>query len=407
MIFGGSTAASAAVVAVFMGGLGVGGWVIGRYTDRATNALRLYALLEGLVALTAAATPTLLGLVQGVYVRLGGTAALGSVGATALHLALAGLVLLPPTFFAGGTLGAAARSVEGEGDRRRRGTALLYGVNTLGAVAGSVAATFWLLERLGTQATLWVAALANVSIAVVAATISRERTGASPTPMDETGLSERASGRAGRARADRLRRRGLCVLPDGARLVPDVRSDPRGDRLHLRPRARGRPRRRRAGRAALRGPVHDAPRHAHGVRRHVPARVRDDRPALRRSATAWPCWPPASARRREAPSRAICPVGRGSRPSWCSRRRSWPAPSFRFSSRSSAGADADRPAHRERLPVEHDRRHRWARLGGGFGLLPLLTAPGCWRGVSILLAAPRAHRPPGRSTAGREAGPLR
>jgi spermidine synthase len=168
LIFGASTAASACVVAVFMGGLGLGGRVLGPWVDRRRDPLRAYAVLEGIVAATAACTPMLLGLVRAAYVGLGGTAALGLWGGTALRLALAALVLLPPTFVAGGTLGAAARSAEGHGDRRRRATAILYGVNALGAVAGCLAATFALLETFGTRRTLWLSALLNLLVAVVA-----------------------------------------------------------------------------------------------------------------------------------------------------------------------------------------------------------------------------------------------
>ena len=56
LIFGASTAASASVVAVFMGGLGLGGRVLGPRADRHPAPLRFYAHLEGLVAVTAAAT---------------------------------------------------------------------------------------------------------------------------------------------------------------------------------------------------------------------------------------------------------------------------------------------------------------------------------------------------------------
>ena len=70
LIFGASTAASAAVVAVFMGGLGLGGWVIGPRADRRENPLRFYASLEALVAVTAAASPPLLMLARSVYLSL-------------------------------------------------------------------------------------------------------------------------------------------------------------------------------------------------------------------------------------------------------------------------------------------------------------------------------------------------
>src|SRR5947209_1598863 len=54
LIFGASTAASAAVLAIFIGGLGLGGWLLGRRADAHTHPLALYAQLEGIVALSAA-----------------------------------------------------------------------------------------------------------------------------------------------------------------------------------------------------------------------------------------------------------------------------------------------------------------------------------------------------------------
>jgi spermidine synthase len=169
LVFGVSTAASGAVLAAFMGGLGLGALVLGPRVDRRSNPLLIYAALEAAVALLAATTPHSLELVRQTYLSLGGTASLGAWGATSVRLVLACLVLLPPTFLAGGTLGAAARAVERETDSRRRSTALLYGANTLGAVAGCLTATFWMLEAFGTRATLWIAAAINLLIALVAA----------------------------------------------------------------------------------------------------------------------------------------------------------------------------------------------------------------------------------------------
>ena len=173
LIFGVSTAASAAVIAVFMGGLGLGGWILGPRADRHRNPLRFYGSLEAIVGLTAVATPWLLQLSRHAYLALGGTVVLGDVAGTIMRLALASLVLLPPTLFAGGTLGAAARAIEHERDQWRRGAALLYGLNTMGAVAGCAVGTFWMLERFGTRSTLWVAAVVNLIVAAVAIALAR------------------------------------------------------------------------------------------------------------------------------------------------------------------------------------------------------------------------------------------
>ena len=64
LIFGASTAASAAVLAIFIGGLGVGGLLLGPRADRHPRPLLLYAQLELIVAVSAAATPLLLAVVR-------------------------------------------------------------------------------------------------------------------------------------------------------------------------------------------------------------------------------------------------------------------------------------------------------------------------------------------------------
>ena len=111
MVFGASTAASAAVLAIFMGGLGLGGALLGRRADRHPRPLLLYANLEFLAAAAAALTPALLWLARLLYVALGGTVSLGRVGGTGLRLVLSALVLGVPTLLMGGTLPAAARAV--------------------------------------------------------------------------------------------------------------------------------------------------------------------------------------------------------------------------------------------------------------------------------------------------------
>jgi len=173
LIFGASTAASAAVLAIFIGGLGFGGWLLGRRADSHTRPLGLYAQLEGVVALSAAASPILLALVRQLYVVAGGTPRLGLVGGTVVRLVLSALVLAIPTIAMGGTLPAAARAITGSGDQRRRQLALLYGCNTLGAVTGCLLATFLALELFGTRSTLWLAAALNLIVALTARTIDR------------------------------------------------------------------------------------------------------------------------------------------------------------------------------------------------------------------------------------------
>lgn len=198
LVFGASTASSAAVLAIFMGGLGLGSLLLGPWADRSPSPLRLYARLEVGIALAAAATPLLVEGVRWLYTVLGGTGALGFTGGTVVRLVLSAAVLGLPAFLMGGTLPATVRAVTGATDQGRRGLGLLYAANTLGAVAGTLVTTFVAIEHLGTRRTLWVAALLNLLVAVAARALARSREeaeeAAGETPPAEAAEAEPGPG---------------------------------------------------------------------------------------------------------------------------------------------------------------------------------------------------------------------
>ncbi len=168
LVFGMSTAASAVVLGVFMAGIGFGGIALGRRSEKAANPLRFYARLEFLIAVAAALSPILIYVAREIYIVLGGTSSLGIGLGTAVRLILAAIIIGLPTFLMGGTLPAAARAAVGISDMARRKVGLLYGANSLGAVAGALVGTFYCFEHFGNRATLWSAAVLNILIAVAA-----------------------------------------------------------------------------------------------------------------------------------------------------------------------------------------------------------------------------------------------
>ena len=189
LIFGASTAASAAVLAIFVGGLGLGGLVLGPRADRHPRPILYYAQLETIIAVSAALTPLVLALVEFIYFSLGGTLRLGSAGGTLLRLILSTVVLAVPTFVMGGTLPAAARGVTRGSDTRRQDVAALYGLNTLGAVAGCAVSTFFFLELLGTRQTLWLAAALNMLIVMLARQVDRTSVAGEEEPVAPRAVS--------------------------------------------------------------------------------------------------------------------------------------------------------------------------------------------------------------------------
>jgi predicted membrane-bound spermidine synthase len=173
LIFGASTSATAAVLAIFMGGLGIGSALLGKRADLRESPLGFYASLEILIALAAAFSVPLLWLVRSAYLAFGGSVDLGIVLATVVRLVLATIVLGIPTFLMGGTLPAAARAVETSGDSTRRNLSVLYATNTCGAVVGTLLSTFFMLENLGNRQTLLVAVLLNLIVGITARSLSR------------------------------------------------------------------------------------------------------------------------------------------------------------------------------------------------------------------------------------------
>jgi len=173
LIFGSSTPATAAVVAIFMGGLGAGSLLLGPRADRQVSPLNFYARLELGIAASAALSPVLIQFARWLYIAVGGSTQLGALGGTLVRIVLAGLVLGLPTFLMGGTLPAVTRAVERGEDQGRRLLGLLYGANTLGAVLGALATTFFSIEVLGINRSIWVASLINLLVALLAGALAR------------------------------------------------------------------------------------------------------------------------------------------------------------------------------------------------------------------------------------------
>lgn len=173
LTFGASTAASAAVLAVFLGGLGLGGLLLGKRVERSSRPLVVYGNLELGISALAALSPLLADLTHRLYLGLGGSQALGAAGATVVRLLLTVVVIGPAAVLMGGTLPAAARAVVNEADKARRNLALLYSLNTIGAVFGALVGPLLLFGLLGNRLTIWAAVCINALVGVAARALGR------------------------------------------------------------------------------------------------------------------------------------------------------------------------------------------------------------------------------------------
>jgi spermidine synthase len=160
------TAAQAAVLAVFMTGLGLGSWLAGRNMSRVRRPLRAYALAETLAALVAVLSPWM---IDGSAIVRQAAAALGLGLRFGLWLQLGVIcaVLLVPTTLLGTTLPLVIEAAEARGGSRRW-VGWLYGSNTLGAAVGCFVAGFVTVERWGLSASIAGGALLAAAASLVA-----------------------------------------------------------------------------------------------------------------------------------------------------------------------------------------------------------------------------------------------
>lgn len=192
-LLGNSGQAHALVLATFLFGLALGAWLFGRRADAAPRPLLLYAWLEAGVAAYALAFPTVLDVLGGVYLRLG--------GGLFSRLFFAALTVLPPTVLMGGTLLPVVRHYTAHVSGVRHQLAKLYAINALGAAVGALAAGMALLPALGLTRTAWVAAALNVWVAAAAWALGRR---VAPAAASESPPTDEPEYGEGAARAARL-----------------------------------------------------------------------------------------------------------------------------------------------------------------------------------------------------------
>ena len=170
LVFGVTVHAASTVLAAFMAGLALGSVLAERLAKRG-DPLRVFAALEAGIAVSALATPALLGAAASLYRPL--TAVAGdSLGVLTLARFVASFaVLLVPTVLMGATLPVLSRAELVRGSGARLGT--LYAVNTTGALAGALLTGYVLIGGIGIQRTFFLAASLNLLVAGTAWWLSR------------------------------------------------------------------------------------------------------------------------------------------------------------------------------------------------------------------------------------------
>jgi len=127
LAFGSTAQALSTVLAVFFLGLAAGATLFGERSRRIERPVRVYALLEIVLAVLVLASLPLFDVAESLYGRVYRAAGAPSAFVHAARVGLVALVLFAPTVLMGGTLPLLCRQLVGRSERVGRSVAWLYG----------------------------------------------------------------------------------------------------------------------------------------------------------------------------------------------------------------------------------------------------------------------------------------
>jgi spermidine synthase len=163
-LLGSHSEATAAVLALFLGGLSIGYALFGRVSQRVVarggSLLFVYGLVESSIGAIALVFPWLFAGARELSLALPhGAPAL----AFAFDVGLSALLVLPPTILMGGTIPLLTQGLSRNLEDATRFHSAVYGFNTAGAFVGALAGAFVLIPTLGIEATIRLMGVVNLA----------------------------------------------------------------------------------------------------------------------------------------------------------------------------------------------------------------------------------------------------
>lgn len=169
LVFGSTVFATSTVLTAFMAGLALGSYYFGRKIDETKmSPLKLYAILELGIGGFCIVWPLLLSVLTVSYVLIYRNITTEFYTLSLIRFILTFGILLIPSTLMGGTLPVLTRFFVKRLEQLGTNIGILYALNTFGAVIGTIAAGFILIEALGITWSLRVAIIINICVAIVA-----------------------------------------------------------------------------------------------------------------------------------------------------------------------------------------------------------------------------------------------
>jgi spermidine synthase len=166
LLLGSTTMGITTVVATFMSGLALGSWLASKYLIGRKNPLKIYALLELIIALTSFITPLLFNWaftsIPDILQKFGDA----NFSIFVLRVLFSAVIMLIPTICMGAALPVLGKYLQEQTNLAERRITIIYGLNTLGASMGCIASGYYLLPGIGLINTIYLTAAANALLPV-------------------------------------------------------------------------------------------------------------------------------------------------------------------------------------------------------------------------------------------------
>lgn len=174
LFLGNTTYAQMTVLATFLGGLALGNFLFGRNADAVKNPVRVYSLLELTIGLYCFSYPALSSILGNVFLSMSSNLNIETqlFVFNSFRFLISAILLLIPTALMGGTLPVLSKFFVEKISESRKEVALLYFLNSFGAVIGVIFAGFILIKDFGLEITNYTTAAINVLLGVAAFALS-------------------------------------------------------------------------------------------------------------------------------------------------------------------------------------------------------------------------------------------
>ena len=166
-VMGSSTYALSTMLAAFMGGLSLGGYLGGKLTLRFKNMGLIFSIIEFGIGITGMITLALINALTPLYLKSYFTFHLSFHGLSFMQFLINFIIMGIPTTLMGMTFPVVIKYFSPKKEDIGEPTGNLYSINTFGAIIGSASAGFILIPFLGVYGAAFTAIILNMITAFI------------------------------------------------------------------------------------------------------------------------------------------------------------------------------------------------------------------------------------------------